>query len=257
MKQSFVRAAAISAAVALAAATVRAQFVVYDPTNYVEAVATYEQLIQQYEFLLQQAKRLPVDMATRYHAHSLDWTLHDLTAGLLYAQPLLTALNQGDPTGTAYRQTVDPLDVPTDIVGRMSVAMRQRLATAYATIELADSTNRLAVDQTGTARAEGPFTLQAVKNVEHDAANPADAFQSQTALLEKIDAALAINVRLGEITNQFQLSTVEQALVESTRKRDTEAALMDATIHQWRYGQAYGADLFSRTAANIDAWHPY
>ena len=41
------------------------------------------------------------------------------------------------------------------------------------------------------------------------------------------------------------------------RKRDTEATLMNATIHQWRYGQAYGDGLFANTAANIDSWRPF
>jgi hypothetical protein len=259
MRKPLVRAGAISLALSLAVVThpLHAQFVVYDPTNYLEAIAQYEQMIRQYEFLIQQAKRLPVDLATRYHAHSLDWTYHDLTAGLLYAQRLLTALNKGDVTGTAYRGVVTPLDVPTDVVSRMSAVMQRRLTAAYATLELADSTNRLAIDQTGSGRAEGPFTLQAVKNVEHDAANPADNFQSQTALLEKIDFALAIQLRLAEQTNQFQLSALEQSIIETTRTRETEALLMNGTIHQWRYGRAYGDDLFSHTAANIDSWRPY
>ena len=32
---------------------------------------------------------------------------------------------------------------------------------------------------------------------------------------------------------------------------------MNATIHQWRYGPAYGADLFRHTAANLNSWRPY
>jgi hypothetical protein len=36
--------------------------------------------------------------------------------------------------------------------------------------------------------------------------------------------------------------------------RDAEAQMMDAHLFQWRYGTAYGRDLFSRTAANLDAW---
>jgi hypothetical protein len=233
-----------------------AQFVVYDPTNYFEAVAEYEQLIQQYEFLLQQARRVPVDLATRYHAYSLGWTYYDV-AGLLYAQSLLTALNAGDPTGAAYQGVVDPLDVPTDVVGRMPADMQSRLATKYSTIELGDRVARLAVDQTGSARADGPLTLQAINNVEHDAVNPDDDFHTQTALLEKMDSALAIELRLSEQTNQFQLSALEQSIVDNKRKRDAEATLMNATIRQWRYGQAYGADLFRNTAANIDNWRPY
>jgi hypothetical protein len=43
-------------------------------------------------------------------------------------------------------------------------------------------------------------------------------------------------------------------LVANQRQRDAEAVLMNATIHQWRYGAVYGQDLFSRTASNLDSW---
>jgi len=32
---------------------------------------------------------------------------------------------------------------------------------------------------------------------------------------------------------------------------------MNATIYQWRYGQAYGQDLFRNTASDLDTWRPY
>ncbi len=259
MRKPLLRVGALTIALALAVVTVpvKAQFVVYDPTNYIEAVLQYEQLIRQYEFLIQQAKRVPVNLATRYPARSRDWNTHDLATGLLYAQPLLAALNAGDVTGAAYRGVIDPLDVPTDVLGRMPAEMQRRLANAYSTIELADSITRLAIDQTGMARVDGRFTLQAIRHVEADAVNPDDAFHTQTALLEKMNVALAIDLRLSQQTNQFQLSALEQSIVDNKRKRDTEATLMNATIRQWRYGKAYGDDLFRRTAVNIDSWRPY
>lgn len=255
MKRLMLTLGAVGVAVAFVVSPLRAQFVVYDPSNYFEAVAEYEQLIQQYRFLLAQAHRVPVDIESRYHGYSLDWTLHDL-AGLLYAQPLLNALNQGDAPGTGYRAVSDPLDTPTDVVGRMPTDMQRSLADSYSTIELADSANRLAVDQTGLARSEGPLMLQNIRNVEHDIDNPGDDFHSQTALLEKINAAAAMQLRVGEQSNQFLLSALEQQVVESKRTRDAEARLMNATIYQWRYGQAYGAGLFSNTAADLDGWRP-
>ena len=39
--------------------------------------------------------------------------------------------------------------------------------------------------------------------------------------------------------------------------RDSEVKVMNATIHQWRYGTAYGTDLFRNTAANLNSWRPY
>lgn len=233
-----------------------AQWVVYDPTNYAEAVAEVQQMIRQYEFLIAQATRVPVDIETRYHGYSLDWTFHD-PAGLLYAQTLAAALNQGDATGSAYRGVSDPLDVPADAWGRMPADVQRRFGDTYSTIELQDSANRLAIDQTGLARSEGPLMLQNIRNVEHDIDNPADDFHSQTALLEKINAAAAMELRVGEQSNQFLLSSLEQQVIDAKRKRDAEARLMNATIYQWRYGQAYGADLFSNTAADLDGWRPY
>lgn len=257
MKRSWMLLTLIVAVVAVMASPLRAQWVVYDPANYIEAVAQFEQMLQHYQFLLSQARRVPVDIASRYHAHSLDWTYHDVTSGLFYAQPLLTALNEGDSRGMAYRGATTPLDIPSDVLARMPAALRGRLATAYSTIELADSITRLAVDQTGIARTDGPFTLQAIRNVEHDIVNPGDDFHSQTALLEKINAAEAIGLRVEHQNNQFLLSALEQLIVDNKRKRDSEAALMNATIHQWRYGQAYGADLFRSTASDLDTWRPY
>ena len=246
---------AVILTVSMGAAVVRAQFVVFDPSTYAEAVLQVEQLIKEYEFLVEQAKRVPVDIASRYHAHSLDWNLHDLTS--LYADPLLRALNVGDTAGAAYRGLVDPLDVPTDVVGRMPASLQRQLEDQYGAIELQDSISRLAVDQTGSARTDGPFTLQAVKNVEQDIDNPGDAFHSETALLEKINAAFAIGLRIEEQTNQFQLTALEQVLADNTRKRDAEAGLMNATIYQWRFGSAYGAELFSHTAADLETWRPF
>src|SRR3990170_7950453 len=114
MKRRTFRVAAVAVAVAISATAARAQLVVFDPTNYVQAIAQVQQLIRQYQFWIEQTRRVPVDIGSRYHAHSLDWTYHDLTGGALYAQRILRALNEGDVAGAAYRGAVDRLDVPTD-----------------------------------------------------------------------------------------------------------------------------------------------
>jgi hypothetical protein len=139
----------------------------------------------------------------------------------------------------------------------MSPDLQRRLADTYATLEWADSTNQLAINQTGLGRVQGPLMLQAIQHMADDSATRSDDFQSETALLEKMGAAAAMQLRESQQTNQFLLSTLEQQLVESKRTRDAEARLMNATIYQWRYGQPYGADLFRNTAAALDTWRPY
>lgn len=228
-------------------------YVVYDPWDLAQEVIEVFNLVRQYAEMIRQAQRLPVDLATRYRGQSVVWTLQDL-ASVLYAQPVLGALNTGDPTGRAYTQIVNPMDVPTDILGRMPADLQRRLTTAYATIELADGVAKRGIDQVGATRAIGTTVLQTIRTMEQDAASTLDSFQTQTALLNKINGASVLGLRLADQTNQFLLNTVEQLLVDNTRKRDTEATVMDATIYQWRYGQPYGADLFRNTAADLDTW---
>lgn len=241
----------------MAPVRVRAQaydYLVYDDANWYQALLQLLQFIEQFRFLLRQARRLPFDMVTRYHGHSVDWTFHDLEAGLLYAQRILGALNAGDPTGGAYRQVIAPLDVPTDVVARMPASLQRRLTNAYAAIEMADSVSALAVDQMGAMRLEGPHNEQVAKDMEKDAVSTNDDFHTQTALLNKINAATVLGLRMQDHVSKTLMSALEQLVVANRRQRDAEAGLVNATIHQWRYGQAYGDDLFRNTAANIDGW---
>ena len=257
MRRRFTHTCAVALLVTVLSSSVRAQdydFVVYDPWGVYQAFLDVYYTIQQLQQLIRQAQRIPVNMASRYRGQSVNWVLQDLTSARPDVRPLLSALNTGDVAGTAYRGVVDPLDVPTDILLRMPPELRRRLAAIYATIELADHVATRAIDQVGSARATNPLVRQTLLNLETDAVAPIDAYSTQTALLNKINSTSVLGLRLADQTNQFLLNTLEQLIVDNTRKRGTEAALMDATIYQWRYGQAYGADLFRNTASNLDTW---
>jgi hypothetical protein len=256
MTRRLLRVVAVVFMLALFAAPAQAQFVVFDPAVYGQAVSEVLNVIRQYNLMLQQARRLPVDIANRYRALSPAWPLHDLTSWL-YAQPILNALNAGNASGSQYRQVADLLDIPSDILARMPPELRRRLGTAYATIEMADSVAARGVDQAGTVRANGRLILQTIQLMDTDASALDDSFHTQTALLNKINTASVLGLRIGAQSNQFLMDTLEQLLVDNKRKRDTEAKAMDATINQWRYGLAYGSDLFRNTAANLDSWRPY
>src|SRR5438105_15563268 len=107
MKRAVHLIIATAIAVALAVNTVSAQFVVYDPTNYAQALARYAQLLQQYQFWVRQARRIPIDMATRYLVPTVRWRTHDLETSYAFARSILTALNYGDANGTLYNEGVD------------------------------------------------------------------------------------------------------------------------------------------------------
>jgi hypothetical protein len=256
MKRFVVSIATVAVALAFLCSPVRAQLVVFDPATYVQAIAQVEQLIKQYEFLLTQAKRLPVNMAARYHAYTPGWAAHELGA-VFYASGILKGLNDGDPGGAGYRSMADFLDSFPDVAWRMPDALRGPLATQYANIELADAVAIMGIDQVGVMRETSNIDLQVIDTMEADAGSGTDSFQTQTAILNKINATNVLALRLAAQSHEVLGDTLEQLIVDNKRKRDAETRLMNATVNQWRYGPSYGADLFSHTAANIGRWHPF
>jgi len=166
-------------------------------------------------------------------------------------------VNLGDSTGSLYTQVIDRLLPVNDVLQRLPVALRQRLVTDYATVQLADSAAKLGIDQAGRIRFNASAMINAIQAAENDAVAISDDFHTQTALLNKINGASVLGLRIAERSTQVLLNTLEQIVVDNKRKRDSEVKLINATITQWRYGQEYGADLFSRTAANLDTWRPY
>jgi hypothetical protein len=119
---------------------------------------------------------------------------------------------------------------------------------------MADSVSALAVDQMGNMRVDGPHNEQVAKDMEKDAVSTNDDFHTQTALLNKINVAAVLGLRMQDHISKALMSTLEQMIVANQRQRDAEAMVLNATIYQWRYGQAYGEDIFRNTAANIDGF---
>jgi hypothetical protein len=240
--------------VSISATSTSAQFVVYDATNYAQALARYAQLLQQYQFWVRQARRLPIDMATRYLVPAVRWRTHDIDSAYVYARSILTGLTYGDATGALYNEGVDRLDTLDDLLSTVPSALRRRLSTTYGTIELADSVANMGIHQVGALRFNGRSVLTAIQNMDDDASATSDSFNTQIAVLNKINGANVLGLRIGESSSQFLMHILEQLLVQNKRSRDAEAQAMDAHLFQWRFGGTYGRDLFSRTAENLDGW---
>ena len=239
----------VAAALLLATSVpARAQWVVYDPTNYAQALTLYAQAVQQYEFLLRQAKRLPADAASRYRIPETPWRDHPADV------PLLAGLNTGEQVATAYREAVGPLDPMGDILGRTPEALRNRLTGRYGVITLADSIAKLGIQQAGSVRGAGAAVLRAIQAMEDDASAGSDEYHSQTALLNKINSASVLGLRIAEQGTQFMAHTLEQLLLDNLRKRESEVQLMNAHAYRSRYGDRYGAEMFDKTAQRLDTW---
>ena len=232
--------------------SVSAQWIVHDPANLAEAITTYEELVQHYQLLLQQTRRLPLDLARRYRVPTVPWPSHDTITD--YAHPLLEALNHGDPAGVGYAQAVVPLNPVRAVLAQIPMDFRARVGTSVATIELADRLARTAVNQAGAVRTHGAAVLQTIQSMEDDAVSADDRFHTEAALLNKINGASVLALRIAEETSQSLQQVVEQLLVGNKRQRDAEASLMNAQLYRWQFGQTYAQDLVRDTAEDLDRW---
>lgn len=229
-----------------------AQWVVHDPTNYGQLVATLHQLVREYNLLDQQTRRLPLDLAARYRVPTVPWATHEAIAE--YAGAILEALNRGVRGGDPYGDTLARLDAIKAVLPFVPDVFRERLGTGYATIELADQLARSAVAHTGGVRANGARVQRTIQALEDDAVSADARFHTQTALLNKINGASVLGLRIAEQTTQSLSGVVEQLVVVNKRQRDAEAKAMNAQLYQWRFGRDYGAELFDETARNLDGW---
>jgi hypothetical protein len=226
---------------------------VFDPSNWYENVLQVIGLIDELKAWTYLFTRLPLDLVNRYRTLTRPWPVYTFS-GVRFASPWLGALNAGDPSGFSYRQLLQTLDIPDDVLTRMPVILRQRFQADYGAVEAADRVATMGIDQVGNTRLTSPNLLAVIQAMQDDAASSSDDFLSETALLTKINTASALSLRIGEKTNEFLAAALEQLTLDNTRRRETEAALLNATIKQWRYGQALGDSMFQNTAANIDGW---
>ena len=252
MSSRAIRVVFVVSILTVTAVPAAAQWVVHDPTNYVQAVTAYTKAVQQYEFLLQQARRLPQDVAARYRVPTSPWPTHDI--GAPHASGLAAGLNTGVGVAARYRAALNGLDVIDDVTGKLPHSLRGRLMSQYGALQLADSAAVIGIEQTGAIRAGSAGVSHAIQALEDDAVGGPDEQHSQTALLNKINGASVLGLRIAERSTQFLASTVEQLLVDNLRKREAEAQLMNAHLYRWRYGQQYGAGIFRETAQKLDTW---
>lgn len=216
---------------------------VFDPSVYAEAVTevgkmvqqynqlvqTYQMITSQYNQMLWMAKALPGGLA-RFATIRTPWFLS--SSGNTYGTTggWIAAVNSGANVARGYQGATEPLlpygaalaDVPADQL--------DRLEKHYATIELTDGANQDGMETIGTLRSNAPQVETAIQNLENDSLNPAPDYNTEIAVLNKINAASVIALRNGQDTNKLLTALAEQQLIEAKRQRDAEVKAINSHI---------------------------
>ena len=249
--------AIISLALVFTATPVFAQLgsgIVFDPTNYKNAVLRYLQLqqqlqqlqqtyslyMQQYQFLQGQARQLQ-GMVGRYRAQFSQW--QNLTASNTLGNTSwwVSGINSGD-YGTAkqgYGQINMTLGNPA------GVNTYDSLKRAYGLEELSDGSTVNGMATIGKLRQNAQQLEVHIKQLEDDSLSSAPDLNTQIAVLNKINAANVLLVRTMQDTNKLLAALLEQQLVTSERNRTSSVGSINTEL----YRQQHFADVMSFTGS--------
>jgi hypothetical protein len=225
-----------------------AQFggIVYDPTNYANAVLRYNQLVQQlaqlrrtyqqvlnqYNLALQMSRNLE-NMPSRYRARFSDW--RTFTASDLYGNTAgwVGAVNGNGPQNVspAYqRATIPFLSYSQADLSVINPADARNLQSAFASLELTDGANVSALTTVGNVRGNAQTVQQQIANLEQDSLSADPALNTEVGVLNKINASNVLTLRTLQDANNLRVAALEQQVLRAKQQRDTDVANLNFSI---------------------------
>jgi hypothetical protein len=244
--------------VLLLTAPARAQLVVHDPGNLVQAIVIAERTLREYHELLalyQTIVRMSQGLGNMdvYRLPAVAIASHDV-GRWEYGRAWLQGLNTGDATGAAYSQIARRLERPGGALQRLPAAARRAIETAYATVEITDSVAQMAGHQVALVRGYISELQRAIDALEGDVVNSRPGYHEMTAILDKVAVGALIGRRQDMAANQLLSHTLEQLLARSKRLRDTEAATMNMRLGGMRTGRVAGTSIVRGAADDLRTW---
>jgi hypothetical protein len=233
---------------ALCVGSASAQFggIVYDPTNYQNALLRYYQLQQhlvelqksyakitsQLELATQMA-RFVENMPARYRALFSQW--RNVTSLNTFGNTgsWVTGINSGllPNINTGYqRSTTQLLPYTPDHLSGMDASELERVQSQYATVQLADGANVNAMATVGAIRGGAQDIQTQIGNLEQDSFSSDSGLNSEVSVLNKINAAGVLTLRTLQDSNKILASLLEQQTILAKQQRETVANTINADI---------------------------
>jgi hypothetical protein len=238
----------IVATLLLVPAVSRAQFggVVFDPTNYKNALLRYLQLQQQllqlkqtyrqvwshYQLALQMSKNLQ-NMPARYRVTFSQW--RTFTANDLYGNTTgwTSAVNGAGAQSVrpAYQRATIPLLTYSQAdLNAINATDAQNLKSVYASLELADGANVSALTTVGNIRANSQTIQQQIANLEQDSLSGEASLNTEVGVLNKLNASNVLTLRTLQDANNLRVAALEEQVLQAKQQRDIDAVNLNFAI---------------------------
>src|SRR5258705_10610524 len=235
--------------VALGVGTASAQLgsgIVYDPTNYHNALLRYYQLQQhlaqlqksyakitsQLELATQMA-RFVQNMPARYRAVFSQWRnvtslntfgntgswVSGINSGLL---PNINAGHQ--------KSTTQLLPYSADHLSGMDASQLERVQSQYASVQLVDGANVNAMATIGAIRGSAQDIQTQIGNLEQDSFSSDSGLNSEVSVLNKINAAGVLTLPTLQDSNKLLASLLDQQTMVAKDQRAATTGAINADI---------------------------
>jgi hypothetical protein len=239
--------------------------IVYDPTNFHNAVlryyqlrmqlaqlqATYSETVNSYNLAVTMARNIR-NMPQRYLASWSPWRYASAPDVYGNTTPWTSAANSGALSAVlnGYRratialQTYNPSTLST-----MPQAIQQELQSRYATVELRDGANENALETMGAIRANAVAATNAISNIQNDSLSNNPALNTEVSVLNKVNATGVLNLETAQDTNKLLVSLLEQQTIRAKQLRDAQAQAINQDI----YGRANAVSLNQQLTGGIES----
>jgi hypothetical protein len=236
---------------ALSIGTASAQFgsgIVYDPTNYHNALLRYYQLQQhliqlqksyaqitnQLNLALQMAQSIK-NMPARYRAMFPQW--RNVTSLNTFGNTgsWVSGINSGLlPTiSTGYQKsTTQLLPYSTVQLSGMDPFELERVQSQYASVQLVDGANVNAMATIGSIRGSSQNIQTQVGNLEQDSFSSDSGLNTEVSVLNKINAAGVLTLRTLQDSNKLLASLLEQQTILAKQQRESTTNTINADIQR-------------------------
>jgi hypothetical protein len=219
--------------------------VVYDPTNYQNALLRYSQLqkhlvelqktvskvTSQLDLAMQMARYVQ-NMETRYRATFSEW--RQFSASDLYGNTTgwIGAANGTGPQNVspAYQQAIIPfLTFNQTFLNAINPADALHLKSVAASMQLADGANISALTTVGNIRGNARALQLQIANLERDTFSPDKNLNTEVSVLNKINASNVLTLRTLQDANNLHVAALEQQILLAKQQRDNDAANLNFT----------------------------
>jgi len=215
-------------------ATANAQIgsgIVFDPTNYKNALLRYLQLQKQllelqkaYALAQQQTQQLP-QLAGRFKTSFSDWRSYTAPNTYGNTSAWVNAVNTGSNPLQAYRQIVPAVAAAAPTEQHMAAIWKEQ----YGELELENARNIQNLQLIGDLRSRATQNQQALQRLADDSQNTSQSMNTQIAVLNKINVGNVILAQEVQDTNQLLLTLLEQITLQSADVQRQRANALNNT----------------------------